>query len=174
MRLARLGTRFRRIRFPGVMLRRSNSLLALSVAIFVAGVAGVQLGQSAVGAINPLYFEGEPLKPVAVDGRERQPAQPAYYRAFNWEQGAEARAIACGDNCGRPEPYDTHVYRDEPQFAAGSWRERAPAMELEPWAPGEVSSERRPALMRYADYPIEAKPETDEEEPDGAADIYEE
>lgn len=153
-----------------MMLRRSNSLLTLSVAIFVAGVVGVQLGQSAIGAINPLYFEGEPLKPRAVDGRERQPAQPAYYRAFGWEQGAQARAVACGDDCGAPEPYDTHVYAaaPPPPLAAAGWRE-GPALEPEPWPPGEISGERRPALMRYADYPIEAKPEADEEKGESRA-----
>lgn len=152
------------------MLRRSNSLLALSLAVFVAGVAGVQLGQSAIGAINPLYFEGEPLKPKAVDGRERQPAQPSYYQAFGWEEGAAARAVACGDDCGRPAAYDTHVYAEPPQLAGVNWRERAPAMEPEPWPPGRVSGERRPALMRYADYPIEAKPEAEDEAAEPRAD----
>jgi hypothetical protein len=164
-----------------MLLSRSNSLLALSIAVLVAGVAGVQLGQSAIGAINPLYFEGAAPPPRAVDGRERQPAEPAYYQAYDWQQGAETRAIACGDNCGAPEPYDPYLYAEAPQprLAGAAWRDPTTTAEPAPWPRGQVSSEPRAAMMRYADYPIEAKPEaaeTDDEPPADyqQADVYEE
>ena len=144
---------------------RQRFLLTMSVAFFAAAVLGVQLGQSAIGAIHPLYFEGEAPAPRAVDGRERQPGQPAYYQAYDWRQGAEARAIACGDNCGPPVPYDPYAYAETPQprLAGAGWRDPPPVAELEPWPPGQVSRERHPAVMRFADYPIEEKPD----QPDG-------
>jgi hypothetical protein len=143
------------------MLRqRSNMVLTMSVAVFVAAVLGVQLGQSAIGAIHPVYFAGAAPPPRAVDGRERQPAQPAYYQAYDWEQGATARAVACSDNCGAPGPYEPSVFAEPPLRLAGSERrDQTPAGELEPWPPGQVSRDRSDAVMRYADYPVEAKPE---------------
>ncbi|HST37771.1 MAG TPA: hypothetical protein VLK25_14230, partial [Allosphingosinicella sp.] len=121
-----------------MLLNRSSGLLTLSLAVLVAGIAGVTLGQSAIGAINPLYFEGAPPPVRAVDGRERQPAQPAYYQAYDWQQGAEARAIACGDNCGPPEPYDPYTYTYEapqPRLAGTEWRDPTATAELAPLQP---------------------------------------
>ena len=151
--------------------RRSNTLLGISIATLVAAVLGVQLGQSAIGAIHPAYFQGEPLPPRAVDGRERQPAQAAYYQAYDWEQGAQARAIACGDNCGPPAPYDPYAFAEapaEPRVIRAAVQAQPSA---EPWPAGQVSDEPRSAVMRFADYPIEAKPEAaaDEDEPRDAA-----
>jgi hypothetical protein len=144
-----------------MLLNRSTSLLALSFAVLVAGVLGVQLGQSAIGAINPLYYGGEAPPARAVDGRERQPAQPAYYQAYDWQQGAEARAIACSDNCGAPEPYESYDYVEAPQprLAGAEWRDPTTTVELEPWPAGQVAREGRAAVMRYADYPVETKPD---------------
>lgn len=156
-------------------------MLTMSAALFAAAVLGVQLGESAIGAIHPLYFEGEAPSPRAVDGRERQPGQPAYYQAYDWRQGAEARAIACGDNCGPPEPYDPYARAEAPpraRLASADWRDETPPAELEPWPPGQVSRERQAAVIRYADYPIEEKPEVaaDEDEPPAdyqLADVHE-
>lgn len=163
-----------------MLLTRSNSLLALSVAVLVAGVAGVTLGQSAIGAINPLYFEGAAPPPRAVDGRERQPAAPAYYQAYDWAAGAQARAIACGDNCGPPVPYESYGYAEAPppRLAAADWRDATSTIELAPWPPGQVSRERT-LVTRYVDYPIEAKADDEPDEADKPAadepgDSYEE
>lgn len=144
-----------------MLLNRSNSLLGLAVAVLVAGVAGVTLGQSAIGAINPVYFQGAVPPPRAVDGRERQPAQPDYYQAYNWEDGASARAIACGDNCGPPVPYEAFDYAGEappPRLARAEWRDQTATVELAPWPPGQVGRERI-AATRHADDPVEAKPD---------------
>lgn len=172
MRLRRRGTGRWRLRFRAMMLERSDKLLALSVGVFVAALAGVTLGQSAVGAIHPLYFEGPAPPPRAVDARIRQPAAPAYYQAYDWQRGMEARAAACGDACDGSMPYDyVHAPEPLPRFASAEWREDSAGPELEPWPAGQVSSERRAALMRYADYPIEEKPAParDKEEAGAAA-----
>lgn len=163
----RSGTARQLLRFERMLRRHSNTVLGLSVAVFVAAVIGVQLGESAIGAIHPAYFQGEPLPPRAVDGRERPPIQPAYYQAYDWEQGAAARAIACGDNCGPPTPYDAYAYAEVPpvRVTRVTWNdEPPPPAEPDPWAPGQVSDEPRAAVTRFADYPIEAKPEPAEDE----------
>jgi hypothetical protein len=130
--------------------------LALSVGI------GVQLGESAIGEIDPVHFRGAPVHPrdrgAAIDPNEQPPLQSAFAQAYGWTEGNAARLAESGIN---------YPYAPTPaayQGAEPAWAPPPmPAVELQPWEPGEVSA--RPRVERYMDYPIEAAP-ADEEKPD--------
>ena len=145
------------------MLRqKSNLLLASAVAIFVAALVGVQLGQGAIAGIDPVFFRGAPPPPQAVDGTLRQPGQPEYLEAYDWQRGREARMADCGVHCDGPSSYETYAFaQGEPalHLAGQNWRDTTAPAELEPWPAGQVAVHRGGDIMRYADYPIEEKPE---------------
>jgi len=137
-------------------------LLASSVAIFVAALIGVQLGHGAIAGIDPIFFQGAPPPPRAVDGTIRQPSPPEYLEAYDWQRGREARMADCGPYCEGPSPYETYAFaQSEPalQFAGQNWRDTTAPAELEPWPAGQVVVHRGGDVMRYANYPIEEKPE---------------
>jgi hypothetical protein len=130
--------------------------LALSVGI------GVQLGESAISEIDPVHFRGAPIHPrdrgAAVDPNEQPPLESTFAQAYGWTEGNAARLAESGiDYPYAPTPAAYH--RVEP----ASLPQPLPAVELQPWQPGEVSS--RPRVERYMDYPIEATP-AEEEKPD--------
>ena len=145
------------------MLRsRSNLLLGSSVAIFVAALIGVQLGHGAIAGIDPVFFQGAPPPPRAVDGTIRQPRPPEYLEAYDWQQGQEARMGDCGVYCDSPSAYETYAFaQSEPvvQLAGQNWRETTAPAQLEPWPAGQVAVHRGGDVTRYTDYPIEEKPD---------------
>jgi hypothetical protein len=134
--------------------------LALSIGI------GVQLGESAVGEIDPVYFQGAALHPrdrgAAIDPNAQPPLQSAYAQAYGWAEGNAARLAESGVD---------YPYAPTPVAYQGiepGWQPRAmPAVDLQAWAPGEVSA--RPRVERYMDYPIEADPADRAEANDEAA-----
>jgi hypothetical protein len=134
------------------MRGRVNAALALAVGSLVAALAGVLLGQGAIGEINPLYFE--PIEPVrAVDPNAAQTSD-GFASAYGWDSGQAAMAADCGANCGSAAY--VYPYSDPPAMRAGGpyWRDGSPTTELPPWPPGQVSS-RPAAIERYMHYPIE-------------------
>jgi hypothetical protein len=77
---------------------RNSVLPVMTVLTIVAGAVGLQLGESAIGQIDPLYFEGrEPLRDVSKD--PRPPSSSAFAQASGWAEGYQARAEDCGDGC---------------------------------------------------------------------------
>lgn len=146
------GRRF--LRVPGIIRRRPYTLPAMGGALLVAALIGVQLGRSAVASIDPIHFQGPAVHPrdrgAAIDPNAVPPAQARFTDAYGWEQGKAARLADC-EGCG-PEPYGDQL--PVRRVAEPAWAESTPAIELEPWAPGEVSG-RRDDIERYADYPIE-------------------
>ena len=77
------------------------TLPAVGTALAVAIVTGIHLGESSIGLINPIYFQGPALHPrergVAIDETRASPAQPSYAQLYGWEEGDAARAVDCGD-----------------------------------------------------------------------------
>jgi hypothetical protein len=137
------------------MRGRANAVLAILAGSLVAAIIGLVLGRSAIGEINPIYFQ--PVEPVrAVDPNPPQ-AQDSFAQAYGWENGQAARAADCGADCaGDPGAY---AFADPPATRSGGpyWRDDSPTTELPPWPPGQVSP-RRDTIERYSHYPIEEGP----------------
>jgi hypothetical protein len=77
---------------------------ALTGSLLVAALAGITLGTSTVGAVNPIFFTEVPVHPrdrgAAVDPREiearRLARQAAVYDEFyGWNEGSAALSLAC-------------------------------------------------------------------------------
>jgi hypothetical protein len=122
------------------------------IGIALAVGIGVQMGESAIGAINPIHFQGAAAPVQAIDPNSLPPPpQSAYAQAYGWEQGYAARQADSGggDFDYVPQAVVQRV------AAAPVWQDRAPAATLSPWPPGQISS--HPEVERYMDYPIEEK-----------------
>ena len=125
------------------------------IGVALAVGLGVQIGESAIGAIDPIHFQGAAPPVRAVDpGALQPPAQPVYAQGYGWEQGEAARRA---DSAGA-EDFD-YVPQPVPQPAAApAWQSEQAPIRLAPWPPGQVSA--HPDIERYADFPIEQKPVT--------------
>ncbi|HEV2817766.1 MAG TPA: hypothetical protein VGW40_11185 [Allosphingosinicella sp.] len=111
---------------------------------------GVQLGESAVREIDPVFFQGPAPPAIAVEPAAAAPATSAYSQAYGWEAGNAARLAASGiDYPYAPTPVPVAL-----PAAAPAQREAEP-LSLAPWPPGQVAP--RPEVERYLDYPIEEK-----------------
>jgi hypothetical protein len=138
----------------------SNRILWPSmIGIALAVGLGVQLGESAIGSIDPIHFQGAAARPQGIDPNVQPPAQSAYAQAYGWEQGNAARLADGGtfqDFNYLPQPVSVQ------RVAEPVWHDAPPSMT--PWPPGQVSS--HPDVERYTDYPIEEKPAAQQAEPE--------
>jgi len=74
---------------------RNSVLPVMTVLTVIAGAVGLQLGESAIAQIDPVYFEGiVPVRDVTKD--PRPPRAPGFAEASGWEQGYRAMAADCG------------------------------------------------------------------------------
>ena len=77
------------------------ALPVLGASILVAAAAGIHLGESAVAAITPIYFQGPALHPrdrgAAIDESRLTLARAQAPQVYGWDQGYAARAADCGD-----------------------------------------------------------------------------
>ena len=165
----------------------SYTLLGLGGAVLVAALIGIQLGESAVGQINPVYFQGAAVHPrdrgAAIDPNALPPAESTFANAYDWGDGNAARAADRGA-VAPGIPGETYAFVAPPpvtRLAGPAWRDATPPAELDGWSPGEVGtrapSRRDADIERYANYPIEEKPAAEATRPADdyrAADVYEE
>ena len=127
---------------------RVNLALSLAAGTLVAAVLGVTLGHSAIGEINPIYFQ--PVEPVRVY-QPPPPAQDIYASSYGWENGQAAMIADCGANCGG----GIATYNPPAVATGGAWRDSTPTTELAPWPPGQVSARRvSQTVERYSHYPV--------------------
>jgi hypothetical protein len=127
------------------------------IGIALAVGIGVQMGESAIGAINPIHFQGAAAPVQGIDPNSLPPPpQSTYAQAYGWEQGYAARQAESGVGDFDYVP-QASVQRASVQRAAAApvWMNQAPAATLAPWPPGRISS--HPEVERYMDYPIEEK-----------------
>ena len=99
------------------------SLPVMGGSLLAAVIVGLQLGQSSVSLINPIYYQAPPLHPrlrgAAIDERslDRTP-EPAYGQLYGWEQGYAARAADCG-NCEALRARDAFAYSARVPYFGG-------------------------------------------------------
>ena len=139
------------------------SLPILGGSLLVAAAVGVQLGESSIGLINPIYFEEPPLHPrdrgAALEERALQPARNGYAGLYGWEQGHAAIAAECFE-CGAPDVRGEQAYsarvpyfgsRGEVRVAVADARELLGDRFAE--VPDDVAP-RRADVERYAHFPV--------------------
>ncbi|HEV2865096.1 MAG TPA: hypothetical protein VGX37_01145 [Allosphingosinicella sp.] len=149
------------------------TLPALGASILAAVALGIHLGQSSIGLINPIYYQGPAIHPrdrgAAIDERQLAARAPAYGELYGWGEGAAARSADC-QNCEALRARNAHAYSAEVPYFGGRAAAPAPAVreaaapvavqvsygdELPPAE--EVVEPKGPAL-RYAYYPIVEEP----------------
>lgn len=127
-------------------------------AVALAVGIGVQLGESAVNQIDPLYFQGPAVHPrdrgAALDPDNLPgPITSPYLQAYGWAQQNAALAASSSNAdypyAPEPEPVIRQAAEEQP------W-EVVEAPSAAPWPPGQVGA--NPQVERYARYPIEEKP----------------
>jgi hypothetical protein len=75
---------------------RNSVLPVMTVLTIIAGAVGLQLGEGAIGQIDPTYFQGPLEKPRDVTKDPRPGRGPGYAEASGWAEGYQAMAADCG------------------------------------------------------------------------------
>ena len=141
---------------------RNSVLPVMTVLTIVAGAVGLQLGESAIGQIDPLYFQGRvPLRDVSKD--PRPPSSSAFAQASGWAEGYQALAADCGDctrvASGAPVApvAPLYTYSDptiEPRWQYADDAASGDELRIE----RSIESTR---VQRYLHYPVSAEQEAD-------------
>lgn len=158
------------------------TLPALGAALLVAAGTGVYLGESSIGLIKPVYFEGPALHPrdrgAAIDPNRIAARQASFSDLYGWVEGDAAMVRDCGD-CEALRARDAHAYSAVVPYFGGEERVRlavAQAPEEPEYVVEEIQvqtpevSPARERIERYAYAPVtdeeaaDAKPEAEPEE----------
>ena len=152
------------------------TLPALGASILVAVAGGVQLGESTVGMINPIHFQGPAVHPrdrgAAIEEAQIRPAQASFGSLYGWDQGRSAMLQDCGD-CEALAARDAYAEFHEPEVRVHratieEWEQPAASDEHQGMGgPDEIEirdldAELRARVARYAYYEIQ-EPEVAEE-----------
>ena len=126
-----------------------------TLALGAGTILGVALGHSAIAEINPIHYRDPP--PLRVAGSDPGPAADSFGQAYDWNQGAAARASDCGGDCDGREAREAATFTFDPPARAPRAADDGVFAEPPAWPPGAVDDGSGPA-EQYAHYPIEAKP----------------
>ena len=156
--------RRRRLVFPA--MAPWLNLPALGGAMVAAVALGIHLGESAIGLIDPVHFQGPAIHPrdrgAAIDPNRVRPSGPRYAELYGWNEGRTARLADCGD-CDAIAARDAYTYSAVvPYFGGRGERSAAPASAAgaEPAPPPELepkSAIAEPRIARYASYPVDSR-----------------
>lgn len=144
------------------------TLPVMGASLLLSVAAGIHLGETTIGLVNPLYFQGPAVHPrdrgAAIDESRLSRRGDAYAGLYGWEQGHAALAAECPD-CEGLAASDAFTYSAAvPYF--GSFEETnepVPEQAEDPYAkvivpPGEEKPlEPGERVLRYAYYPLEAE-----------------
>ena len=91
---------------------------AVAASLMLALAGGIQLGESTIGMINPVHFQGPAVHPrdrgAAIDERQLRAAQPSFASLYGWNEGNSARVDDCG-NCEAIVARDSYAEFYEPE-----------------------------------------------------------
>jgi len=151
-------------RFVVTAMTGPFALPVIGGSLLAAVVLGIHLGESSIGQINPIYFQGPAVHPrdrgAAIDESNLPaPARPAYRDLYGWDEGNAARAAECY-NCGRNRARNAYAYSAEVPYFGSREDLRAAVREARDEL-GESFAEatdqvgaRNAPVLRYAYYPI--------------------
>jgi hypothetical protein len=169
-------------RFVVAAMVNPFTLPALGGSVLVAVALGIHLGQSSIGLINPIYFQGPAVHPrdrgAAIAETRVRPRVVAATQLYGWADGVAARAEDCR-NCAAIEARDAHAapeihgYSAEvPYFGSREERQRVDLQDEAELRALEAVAERVQAeeaaaakvtpAVRYAYYPVEQPVEAEE------------
>jgi hypothetical protein len=150
----RPGTARRPDRFRRMLSNRAlwPGMIGIALAVGI----GVQMGESVIGAINPIHFQGAAPPVQAVDPNAPAPAQSGFARDYGWAEGDAARQADSQAGAAAVQDFDYVPQASLQRAAAPAWQADTAPVNLTPWPPGRVSA--HPEIERYTDYPIEEKP----------------
>ena len=149
-------------------MTRWLNLPALAGSLLAAIVLGIHLGESSVGLINPVYFQGPALHPrdrgAAIDPATLPtPRGPAYADLYGWDEGRTAVLADCGD-CAALAARDRYAYSAAVPYFGGRSDRPAPVAEPAPAAqldtivtPSAEYTAREAQVARYAHYPVDER-----------------
>jgi hypothetical protein len=141
------------------------NLPALAGSLLTAVVLGIHLGESSVGLINPIHFQGAALHPrdrgAAIDPSSLPtPSGQAYSDHYVWGEGRTALLADCGD-CEALAARDRDAYSAVVPYFGGRSEPRAAVAEPPPAAaqeavvtPSPDYAARAAQVARYASYPV--------------------
>ena len=139
---------------------RQTILPVMSVLTVVAIAAGLQLGDTTVGQIDPLYFQGAAPTAHDVTKYPRPARHNAYAQASGWAEGYQARAADCGNCPALLVRHTSAPIPSEPLYAYSDptieprWQQAAAEMPAEESKPERSAEAAR--VQRYLDYPVSA------------------
>ena len=146
---------------------------ALGASILLAVAGGIQLGESTIGMINPVHFQGAAIHPrdrgAAVDERALRPSEPSFASLYGWDEGRVALTSDCVD-CDMLAARDSYAEPYAPAVSiyrgmAQAWEEPVLAREADDGVGGpvedvsEYDADLKERVARYAYYEIEAQDE---------------
>ena len=154
------------------------TLPILGGSLLAAVAAGIHLGESSIGLIDPIHFQGPAVHPrdrgAAIDESARPTRPPSYSELYGWEQGRTARAADCG-NCEALRARDLYArdYSAQVPYFGGPAEVRVVdsgeavvvhAGHNEAAAKEPIAAAEHP-VIRYAYYPVDAEEEEAEAPP---------
>ena len=156
---------------------------ALGGAVLAAVALGIHLGESSIGLINPIYFQGPAVHPrdrgAAIDEDAVRPRPASYGQLYGWADGRAADcgdcdALAARDAYAQPAVYSARVpyFGSREELRAEDVRARVTTRvaygEEEEFAAAQFVTEEvvepKSPVLRYASYPIEEVAEEPEPE----------
>ena len=136
---------------------RNSVLPVMTVLTIIAGAVGLQLGEGAIGQIDPTYFQGPLEKPRDVTKDPRPPRRPDFAEASGWAEGYQAMAADCG---GCSPVRSSQAVPAAPLFAYSDrtiepqWQQAADSVAAD--VPQFERSVEAGQVQRYLHYPVSA------------------
>ena len=149
------------------------TLPAIGASLLLAVGGGIQLGESTVGLIDPIHFQGPAIHPrdrgAAIDETRLDPREPSFASLYGWDEGQTARLEDCGA-CAALDARDFYVESYQPAVSIyrgldHEWEEPVLAGGSEAGIGGpeedvrDFDLELKERVARYAYYQIEAEAE---------------
>lgn len=148
--------------------------------MLLAVAGGIQLGESTIGMINPVHFQGPAIHPrdrgAAIDESQFRPSERSFASFYGWDEGESARLEDCGD-CEAITARDSHfdfsptpvtIHRatveqwDEPVSDHSDDSMGGPEESLD-----DLDTELEARIVRYAYYEIESSGDSEDLYSDG-------